>query len=61
MSSSDPLLLMMLRLLTLSEILAIMVDTGARLERGGRWRGGGEIQRTVWRRTEVMKRTHSNW
>ena len=57
MSCSDPLLLRMLRLLTVSEILAI-AETEARLER---CRGRGETQRTVWRRTEMIRSTHSNW
>ncbi len=63
MTSDDLLVLMMLRLFTVSEILIMVeLETEARLERtrGASCRGGGETQRTVWNSTEVMRITHSN-
>ena len=63
MTSVDLLVLMMLRLLTVSEILIMVeLETEARLERtlGASCRDGGETQRTVWNNTEVMRITHSN-
>ena len=60
MTSDDLLVLMMLRLFTVSEILIMVeLETEARLKmtRGASCRGGGETQRNS---TEVIRITHSN-
>lgn len=63
MASDDLFVPMMLRLFTVSEILAMVeLVTRARLERtrGASSSGGGETQSRVWSVTEVTRITHSN-